>query len=224
MLPRPKKELERVIEVGVKFVTFRPAPTRAPGVPRSPGHPAHDRFWARAAEAGVVIAIHAADSGYGKYVSDWGEPERYTGMKASPLTEVMSVHIERPIFDMIAAMVCHGVFDRHPTLRVACLELGAAWVPQLHRRLRVAYGKSPQSFGHDPVESFRDHVWVAPFYEDNIADLHGVHGADRVLLGSDWPHPEGMAEPRAWLPDFAWMNPHDLRLAVRENLKELSGR
>ena len=36
------------------------------------------------AEADVVIAIHAADSGYAKYIHDWGESERYTGLKLSP--------------------------------------------------------------------------------------------------------------------------------------------
>jgi predicted TIM-barrel fold metal-dependent hydrolase len=177
-----------------------------------------------AAEAGVVIAIHAADSGYGKYLRDWGESDRYTGLKSSPLTEVMSVHIERPIFDMMAAMVCHGVFDRHPTLRVATLELGAGWVPDLLRRFKVAYGKTPQNFGRDPVDSFREHVWVAPFYEDDIRTVRDAVGAERVLLGSDWPHPEGLAEPRAWVPDFAGLEPSEQRRALRENLRELSGR
>ena len=134
------------------------------------------------------------------------------------------MHIERPIFDMMAALVCHGVFDRHPTLRVASLELGGAWVPELLRRLRVSYGKTPQQFGRDPVESFREHVWVAPFYEDDIRVLRDAIGADRVLLGSDWPHPEGLSEPRAWLPDFAGLPAAEQRLALRDNLKSLSGR
>jgi predicted TIM-barrel fold metal-dependent hydrolase len=217
-------DMKLALERGARFVTMRPAPVDVPGKPRSPGDPAHDRVWAMAAEAGVAIGIHAADSGYGKYIRGWGESDRYTGMKMSPLTEVMSVHIERPIFDMIAAMICHGVFDRHPKLRVATLELGAAWAPELLRRLRVAYGKTPQLFGRDPVESFREHVWVAPFYEDNITRVRDEIGADRILLGSDWPHPEGLSEPRAWLSDFVELSPEERRMALRDNLKELSGR
>jgi len=217
-------DMQRAIDRGARFVTMRPAPVDVPGKPRSPGDPAHDRVWAMAAEAGIVIAIHAADSGYGKYLRNWGERQQYTGLKSSPLTEVMSVHIERPIFDMMAAMVCHGVFDRHPGLRVASLELGAAWMPDLQRRLRVAYGKTPQLFGRDPIESLREHVWVAPFYEDDIRAVADAVGADRMLLGSDWPHPEGLAQPRAWLPDFAALRPDEQRMALRENLKELSGR
>jgi predicted TIM-barrel fold metal-dependent hydrolase len=217
-------DMKLAIERGARFVVFRPAPVDVPGQPRSPGDRAHDRVWAMAAEADVVVAIHAADSGYAKYVHNWGESARYTGLKSSPLTEVMSVHLERPIFDMMAAMVCHGVFDRHPKLRVASLELGAAWVPELFRRFKVAYGKSPQQFGRDPVESFREHVWVAPFYEDDIERIRDTIGANRILLGSDWPHPEGLSEPRAWAPDFAPLDPSEQRRVLRENLRYLSGR
>src|SRR5690606_14197236 len=113
-----------------------------------------------------------------------------------------SVGIERPVFDMVAAMVCHGLFDRHPTLKVATLELGSAWVPELHRRLRVAYGKSPQLFGRDPIESFREHVWVAPFYEDDMAKLKDLIGVDRILFGSDWPHAEGLFDPKSFADDL----------------------
>ncbi|MGD9794398.1 MAG: amidohydrolase family protein [Acidimicrobiia bacterium] len=217
-------EVKRVLDMGAKFVTFRPAPVAVPGRHRSPGDPRHDRVWAMLAEAGCNVVIHAGDSGYAKYAADWGESGKYTGTKSSPLIEVLSVHIERPIFDMMAAMVCHGVFDRHPKLKVAVLELGSAWVPELQRRLRVAYGKTPQLFGRDPVESFIEHTWVAPFYEDNIVDTRNAIGADRILLGSDFPHPEGLAEPREWIGDFAGLPAAEMRLALRDNLKALSGR
>jgi predicted TIM-barrel fold metal-dependent hydrolase len=217
-------ELDRVLELGAKMIIMKAGPVASPhGRPLSPADPTFDRFWAKVAESGTLVAIHAGDAGYTKYLADWGESTRYTGLKSTPLTEVLSVGIERPIFDMMAAMICHGLFDRHPTLKVATLELGSAWVPELHRRLRVAYGKSPQLFGRDPVESFREHVWVAPFYEDNITTLRDIHGADRILLGSDWPHPEGLATPRQWIGDFVDLGDADMRLALRENQRSLTG-
>jgi predicted TIM-barrel fold metal-dependent hydrolase len=218
-------EVDRVLAVGTRLVIMRAGPVASPhGRPLSPAHPSHDRVWAKLAEAGVVVAIHAGDAGYTKYLVDWGESGRYTGMKASPLSEVLSVGVERPIFDMMAAMICHGLFDRHPTLKVATLELGSAWVPELHRRLRVTYGKSPQLFRRDPVESFREHVWVAPFYEDGIGALRDLHGADRILLGSDWPHPEGLSAPRQWIGDFVELGEADMRKALRDNQRALTGR
>ena len=138
---RPRRsaeaELRRVIERGARLVVMRPAPVASVAGPRSLGDPAHDRVWALAAEAGVVVAFHAADDGY-TYAGDWGENARYTGLKQSAFSEVLSIHSERPIFDTMAAMVCHGVYDRHPTLKVATVELGAGWVPWLVRRFRVA--------------------------------------------------------------------------------------
>lgn len=211
-------ELDRVLEIGTRLVIMRAGPVGNPyGRPPSPADRRFDRIWAKLAESGTVVAIHAGDAGYTKYLADWGESTKYMGMKSSPLTEVLSVGVERPIFDMMAAMICHGLFDRHPGLKVATLELGSAWVPELHRRLRVAYGKTPQLFGRDPIESFREHVWIAPFYEDRITALRDLHGADRILLGSDFPHPEGLEEPRRWVGDFVPLGEEDMRKALREN-------
>jgi predicted TIM-barrel fold metal-dependent hydrolase len=203
---------------------MRAAPVDVPGKPRSPGDPAHDRVWAMAAEAGVVVAVHAADSGYAKYLQAWGESKRYQGLKVSTFAEVLQVHLERPVFDMMAAFVCHGVFDRHPELKVASLELGAGWVPELIRRFKASYGKTPQEYATDPVESFHEHVWVAPFYEDDMARVRDALPVERILLGSDFPHPEGLSEPRAWIPEFALFTDDELRMVLRENLKGLAGR
>jgi predicted TIM-barrel fold metal-dependent hydrolase len=67
-------------------------------------------------------------------------------------------------------------------------------------------------------------VWVAPFYEDDIRDLRDLIGADRILLGSDWPHPEGLPTPADWIGDFAALSDDEQRRVFRDNLKELSGR
>ena len=220
-----EKELARVLALGAKFVTLRPAPVTGDGPNRSPADPAHDRVWALAAEAGAVVAFHAADSGYGSLLKFWGESGRYLGQKQSTLSEVFSAHNERPILETIAALVCHGVFDRHPRLRVACVELGASWAVELVRGFKRAYGKMPQAFGRkDPVETFHRHVWIAPFYEDDLRHVRGAIPPERLLLGSDWPHPEGLPEPRAALPDYAVLPEGEQRLALRENLKGLSGR
>jgi predicted TIM-barrel fold metal-dependent hydrolase len=216
-------EIDRIVERGAKFVTMRPAPIRSRGISRTLGDPAHDRIWAKLAEAGVIVAFHAADSGYGRTLADWGESGAYTGHKGSPFGETLAVHIERPIFDTMASLVCHGVFDRHPTLRVVSLELGSGWVPYLVHRFKKAYGKVPQLFGSDPVESFREHVWIAPFYEDEVIALREDLGADHILLGSDWPHPEGLETPLSCYEDFVPLGPTDVRLALRDNLKKLVG-
>jgi predicted TIM-barrel fold metal-dependent hydrolase len=173
------------------------------------------------AEAELLVAFHAADSGYSRFAAEWGEQTHFQGYKDSPLTEILSLHVERPIFDTLTVMVAHGLFDRHPTLRVATIELGSGWVPELLRRMKISYGKIPQSFRRDPVETFREHVWVTPFQEDNVSTLVGLIGADHVLFGSDWPHPEGVAVPADFRADVADLPVEDQRRILGDNLRNL---
>jgi predicted TIM-barrel fold metal-dependent hydrolase len=67
-------------------------------------------------------------------------------------------------------------------------------------------------------------VWVTPFYEDNVAELCESIGTDHVLFGSDWPHPEGVAQPVDWMGEVASLDDADRRKVMRDNLKSLTGR
>ncbi len=214
-------ELERVLGLGAKMICLRPGPVAAPGLSRSIGDELHDGVWARCAEAGIVVSFHAADSGYGKYLTDWGFREGHINSKLSAFEEVLSTHIEKPIFDTMAAILCHGVLDRHPTLKLATLELGAAWAPDLTRRLKAAYGKAPQYFKRDPIEQFRESVWVTPFYEDDLTASLEAIGADHMMLGSDWPHPEGLRTPASAVADYAKLGDDMVRKTMRDNLAQL---
>jgi len=218
-----EQELDRVMAIGTNMVILRAGPVPSPhALRRSPADKVYDRIWAKLAEAGIVVAIHAGDSGTSKYLGDYGEPIGYQGSKMGPLTELMGLSTDRPIYDMMAALIAHGLFDRHPALKVATLELGSGWAVELHRKLRTSYGKTPQAYRRDPVESFREHVWIAPFYEDSIVRLRDCHGADRILLGSDWPHPEGLARPIDWAGDFVELGPADMRKSLRDNFLQLT--
>ncbi len=65
--------------------------------------------------------------------------------------------------------------------------------------LADVYRKMPQAFSEDPVEAFKRNVYVSPFHEDDIEKLIETIGVDHLLFGSDYPHPEGLAEPRSYL-------------------------
>ena len=214
-------ELEWVINQGARAICFRPAPVVGPFESRSPADPMYDRFWSMVTDADLLVTYHAADSGYSRFAAAWGEKTHFQGYKDAPLTEIMSLHLERPIFDTLAVLLAHGLFDRHRKLRVATVELGSGWVPELLRRLEIAYGKMPRAFPVDPVESFLEHVWVTPFHEEHVPDLVRRIGADRVLFGSDWPHPEGISEPRVFLDDIAGLPADQQQLIMSDNLRRL---
>jgi len=200
---------------GARVVVLRAAPVMAPSGWRSPGDPRYDPMWHALAEAGVLVAFHSGDSGYGIYAEHWGEPAEMEAFRRTPFRSIVAS--ERPIMDLTAALICHGVFARHPSLHVATIESGSEWVGPLVKKLAKAYAQTPSSFEGDPVEQLRRNVWVAPYYEDDIAGLAATIGADHVLFGSDWPHAEGLAEPSAFVDDLAGFSPDDVRRIMRDN-------
>ena len=213
------QELEWAISRGVRVVVMRtsPAPTTWGGT-RSPGDEVFDPFWARAAEAGVVVAFHSGDAGYGKYIDDWEPTGDFKAFQFSPMRTLAG---DRAPFDMFAVLVCHGVYTRHPALKTASIEAGSDWVPALVKKLKKAYAQNPWGFATDPVQQLRDHVWVAPFYEDDIRTLVDTIGVERVLFGSDYPHAEGLAEPLAFVNDLHGFNEAEVRSIMSDNALEL---
>jgi predicted TIM-barrel fold metal-dependent hydrolase len=216
-----EKELSWVLERGAKALVFRPAPVMGEFGSRSMADPMYDRFWSICADAGVAVAFHAADSGYGADVARWGERPKFGTAAESALPEVLSVHMERPITETLAAFVCHGALKRHPALKLVTIELGSAWVPDLLRRFRTAYGKAPYLFPQDPLEAFHEHVFVTPFQEDSIPRLVEHMSSDRILFGSDWPHPEGAEAPADCARDVAELPEQAQRRILSDNLREL---
>lgn len=208
------QELDSVLSRGARVVVMRSAPVADPRGSRSLGDPLYDPFWARAAEAGICVAFHSGDAGYLRYAKDWGCSTEFESFRFDTLRLCLSAN---PIRDGMAALVCGGVFERHPGLRVATIESGSEWVPGLLKVFKKAYGQAPTAFRHDPVEQFRRHVWVSPYYEDDLERLRDTLGADHILFGSDFPHAEGLAEPTDFLYDLKGFSDDDVRLVMREN-------
>ena len=219
---RAEAEVERALANRARVVVLRSGPVRGPGISRSPGDRVYDRLWARLAEAGTLVAFHSGDSGYHRYAQDWGGNPEMEAFRYDPFRAAISGH--RPIHDTIAALICHGVFNRHPALRVATIESGSDWVPALARTLKKSYAQMPSAFGGaDPLEQLREHVWVSPYYEDDLPALRDTIGAERILFGSDYPHAEGLADPSAFVHDLAGFSAPEIRLIMRDNGRQLAG-
>ena len=68
--------------------------------------------------------------------------------------------------------------------------------------LADAHLKMPQAFEEDPVEVVRRNLYVMPFHEDSVARLVDTVGVDHIIFGSDFPHPEGLAEPCSYVDEL----------------------
>jgi predicted TIM-barrel fold metal-dependent hydrolase len=218
------RELNEVIELGARVVAMLFGPVGG----RSPADPYFDPFWARVAEAGVVVGFHGAESGYNELFSvQWGEKPRPPAGAQSPFQRSQFFG-ERPLADTLAALVLHNLFGRHPGVQILCVENGAWWVPSLLRAIdrgavSGAYGEwLGGRFDERPSDVFRRHITVAPNDDDDIRGLVDLLGADRIALGSDYPHPEGVAEPGRFL-DGAGLTPDEARLVAHDNVARLIG-
>jgi predicted TIM-barrel fold metal-dependent hydrolase len=211
-------ELERVVERGARAVLMRPAPVSGLRGTRSPFLPEFDPFWARVEETGVVVALHASDSGYQDYLNTWEGSEGTEYVAFRPQTFAAVADGGRSIQDTLASAVCHGMLTRFPGVRLLSVENGGSWVGLLLRNLELAYKKMPNEFPEHPRDVFHRNVWVNPFWEDSVTGLVDLIGADRVCFGSDYPHPEGLDDPLAWRRELDGVPSGDVEKIMSTNM------
>ena len=215
-------ELELLLGRGARAVLLRPAPVSGLRGPRSPFLPEFDLFWARVEEAGVLVALHASDSGYQTYLNTWeGTTGEYVAFK--PQTFASVADGGRSIQDTLASAICHGMLTRFPGVKLLSVENGGSWVAPLRSRLEIAHKKMPQEFAEHPLEVFDRNIWVNPFWEDSVTKLIDLIGAERVCFGSDYPHPEGLAEPIEWVHEIDDLSASDTRRIMSSNMFGLLG-
>jgi predicted TIM-barrel fold metal-dependent hydrolase len=218
-------ELDFVLARGARAIALRPGPAAG----RSPADPYFDPFWSRVNEARVPVCLHIAESGYNEMMSvHWGE-------EANPASHFQSAfqwacfYGDRPIMDTIAAFTLHNLFGRFPDVNVISVENGSLFVPYLMAVLDKMKGmgrNGPWIGGYvpgRPSEIIKRHVFVSPYHEEDIVALTRSIGVSQVLFGSDWPHPEGLAEPADFADSIASLPPADVRRIMRDNLRGLLG-
>jgi predicted TIM-barrel fold metal-dependent hydrolase len=218
-------ELDRVLALGARVISLRPGPAYG----RSPADPWFDPFWARVDEAGVLVGLHIGESGYNELFSTaWGEEPNPSSHQQSAF-QWSCFYGDRPIMDTVAALVLHNLFGRFPNVRVASVENGSLWVPYLMRALDKMKGmgrNGPWLGGYvdgRPSDVIRRHVFVSPYHEEDIPALVELIGAEQVLFGSDFPHPEGLAEPADYLESLKGLSDGEVRMIMRDNTRRLVG-
>ncbi|MDD9933268.1 MAG: amidohydrolase family protein [Myxococcales bacterium] len=223
IVDRAIEELEWALERGARAILIRPAPVPGFRGSRSFAFEEFDPFWKRAVDSGVLVTMHASDSGYARYQADWTGPSEMLPFKDDAFR--MATATKRPIEDSMASAVCHGLFSRHPELKIAVIENGGSWVPHLLENLAETYKKMPQAFDEDPVATFQRQVYVSPFFEDHMVELaEAMGGTNNILFGSDYPHPEGLAEPTTYVEHLpSSMSKDDVRKIMGGNLGRLMG-
>ncbi len=224
-LDRAVAELERVRELGARMIHLRPGPQGS----RAPGDPYFDPFWSRVDEAGMNVAFHISESGYNELFSvRWGEDANPPSHEQSAF-QWTNFYGDRPIMDTISSLVFSNFFGRFPNVDVLSVENGSLWVPYLMDVMDKMKGmgrNGPWPGGYvkgRPSDIVRERVFVSPFHEEDIVGLVDRIGASQVVFGSDFPHPEGLAEPAAFVDGLAGLSDDDVRSIMGGNAAGLLG-
>ena len=218
------RELDFVVEHGARAILIRPAPVPDyNGRRRSFALPEFDPFWQRVQESGVVVGMHASDSGFQRYMNEWdGNDLETLPFARRPSAFGALVHADnRTISDVVASIVGHGLATRFPELRFMPVENGSAWVRPLLAKFEMVYERSPNLFDEDPLVTFRRSIFVHPFHEEDTIGLVKLVGPDNVLFGSDYPHPEGMFDPVTFVDELEELPLDDQAKIMGGNLARL---
>ena len=142
-------------------------------------------------------------------------------------TNYIQVHCISFPFDQMAAMtalVSGGVFDRHPSLRVAFLESGAGWLPWFVERLGEHYEQRgdwiPGGWQRHPAEYVAaGNIWVTcEPDEGTLPSFVETLGDGCVMFASDYPHWDG-----AWPHATAELVEHATGRLAPESLAKIAG-
>jgi predicted TIM-barrel fold metal-dependent hydrolase len=202
------EELGRLAAGGVEAAMIAPALVDGKRL----SHPDLDRAWASFAAHDITPVFHVSD--FPRPFDDaWVEDDPDQG---NPV--LSSVLLGTAPALALADLVVHGVFERHPDLRLGVIELSAVWVPLFLLTLdggfdfHARFNGAPLSeLSLRPSEYIRRQVRIAAFaYE--AADRLQARAGELFMFCSDYPHSEGTDDvfgdyarmsPRAATPDVA---------------------
>ncbi len=222
-VPRAVQEIDWALKRGARVFNM----TTGHAFGRSPADRHFDPIWSRLNEARAVAAYHLTECGYNRDISaNWSEKPDVKFWQQSAW-QWMNCYCDRAIMDTLSALVYGNLFGRFPNLKVISVEHGAEWLPYFLKRLDKmrGMGRGGQWLGgplkERPSEIVKRHIAVTPFGEDNVSEVAAKVGVDSLVLGSDFPHAEGLAEPESFVQTMTTLTSADIRKVMRDNGRAL---
>ncbi|HEY7105928.1 MAG TPA: amidohydrolase family protein [Acidimicrobiia bacterium] len=195
------EELQYVYERGAKIFLIRVAPVPTWKGRKSFALPEFDPFWAEVERIDMTVGMHSGDPGYQRYTNEWeGIPTEMLPFKASGSRAFQAMMSQKsPVDDGMASIIGHGLATRFPKLRFLPVEYWATWIRPFVHRIQAAYERSPVLFDEDPFEVLKRNIYIHIFHESDPKGLLDLGlPANRLMFGSDFPHPEGLGDPLAY--------------------------
>jgi predicted TIM-barrel fold metal-dependent hydrolase len=147
-------------------------------------HPSYDPFWEACIDLGLPVAFHILTTR-----GDLGDNQR--GHKI--IQHLITIRGNQ---DLMAMLIFGGVFERHPKLRVVCVEADAGWVPHFKYRMDHTFERHRHWQGYGtisrlPSEFFDENIYVT--FQDDFSVRYALDGmnTNRILWATDFPHSDG---------------------------------
>ncbi|MSQ68741.1 MAG: amidohydrolase [Gammaproteobacteria bacterium] len=175
------KDLQEIKRLGLRGVMM-------PGFPvlEDYEHEIYDEFWAAASELGLPLSFHILTAKDGVPGSNGAQRSR--GPKLNGFMTII-----RGCQDIMGTMIFGGVFERHPKLKIVCVEADAGWVPHYMYRMDHAYDRhrywlTAGQLSKMPSEYFRENIYVT-FQDDWVAfKTMDLCNPRRLMWANDFPH------------------------------------
>jgi predicted TIM-barrel fold metal-dependent hydrolase len=216
---RAIKEMERTRRAGLVGATIWMVPPS--GIPFSSDH--YDRFWAASQDLAMPISMHI-NTGFGRYDAR----ERGTNATLNRISNLKRTAMghKQVTADTLTDIICSGVCERYPGLKVIVAEIEIGWIPfwleEMDKRTRR------WDFPLKPSEYFYRQCY-STFTEDPVGGrLLEWYGQDSFMWSTDYPH---VGTGDIWLysdevieKTLAHLKPEVRAKVLRENVAKLYGK
>ncbi|MBM7508048.1 aminocarboxymuconate-semialdehyde decarboxylase [Nocardioides salarius] len=169
----------------------------------------YDELWSTATDLAMTAVLHPQGFTHGERFSDY----YLVNVMCMPLASTLAV----------TRMILGGVWHRHPELQMVVVH-GGGYLPFYVARTDHAWRHRPELRHHidrAPSDYLRLlHVDTNVFEPAMVGHLVAQQGADRVLLGTDYPFDMGTPDPLGFLED-AGLTEDQRRLVLGGNAQRL---
>jgi predicted TIM-barrel fold metal-dependent hydrolase len=202
------REARRAKSLGLRGINLT-SDTQDLGAPDL-ASPEWDPLWATCSELELPVHFHiGASLTTMSYFGTYPWPSHDDDTKLAIGGTLLFIGNARVVVNII----CSGMLERFPELKIVSVESGAGWIPfilealeyELSENAPMARARLPLS----PTEYFRRQIYVTTWFErTNLPTIVEAVGEDNIMFETDYPHP-------------TCLYPDPLKSA-EENMRELS--
>ena len=215
-IPAAIEEVHRVAKLGYRGIELSCSWNMDPM-----WHPQWEPLWQAIDEVNLPLHFHTFPSVSPKL------REQYTGLTQRALMYSGLCLFQLSLANILTALMGRAVFERYPRLRVVFGESGIGWIPYVLDRMDFEYEDQYKDL---PLKMKPSEYWrrqcKATFQYDRIGlQLIDEMGAETLMWGSDYPHPDGIwPESEKYISEqFKELSPEVTRMITCDNAAKFYG-